>query len=139
MRLAYHQIATLQTVLVGKGSKLLHRALVYKITRQLHHVLIRGELRTVVVGIVEGILKYKSRHGSLLVIGSHSERVLSHKDVGRDAATSIYHTSDACMISRTCVLDAVLREELSMLVACEQVVLVVLVVARHKRLLNAAS
>lgn len=56
VRLAYHQISALQSVLVGKGSKLLHGVLTYKILRHIRHAAKGVELPAVVVGIVEGIL-----------------------------------------------------------------------------------
>ena len=60
VRLANHQIATFQSVVVCVSCKLLHRVLADEILREAHHVLVCVELRTVVVRIGERILEYQS-------------------------------------------------------------------------------
>ena len=139
MRLANHQVATLQSVLVGVYREFLHRVLLHQILRHRHHVSEGVQLRTVVVGIGEGELQDEARHGSLLVVACHAECVFGHEDVGRDAATAVHRATDAGVISRTLMLYAVLREELAVLISRYDVALVVLGVARRERLLYATT
>ena len=139
MRLLYHEVATLQPVLVGIAGKQLYRV---KLLEVALHVVERGvflELLAVVVGIFECKLDDESAHGGLLVVGGDVGGVLGYKDVGRDTAAAIYGAAQDGLIGRPLVLDAVLREEFTMLIACDKVVFVVFVVASGIVLLDAAS
>ena len=124
---------------VGISGKLLHHILLDEISGQLLHVLKLTQSLAVIVGIGEGKLQDESAHGSLFVVAGHVDCVFWHEDIRRDAATAKHLTADARMIGGSRVLDAVLREELAVLVARDDVQFVVLVVARFVGLLNAAS
>ena len=139
VRLADEQVAALQTVLVGIGGKLVNHVLLVQIVGQLHHLLEVVQLRTVVVGIGEGELQDESAHACLLEVGCHSQSILGYEDVGSDTASAIYGASQSRVIGRTRMLDAVLREELAMLIAVEQVLLIVLVVTQGVRFLYAST
>ena len=139
VRLADEQVAALQTVLVGIGGKLVYHVLLVQIVGQLHHLLEVVQLRTVVVGIGEGELQDESAHACLLEVGCHSQSILGYEDVGSDASSAIYGTSQSRVIGRPRMLDAVLREELAMLIAVEQVLLIVLVVTQGVRFLYAST
>ena len=139
MRTADHQVAALQSALVGKGNKLLHRVLPDEIVGQGFRGGEAVEFLPVVVGVVVGELQDESRHGGCLIIRGVGRSVLGYEEVGRNAPAPVHHASDAGGIGVAGVFDAVLREELPVLVARQDVVLVVAVVAGHVGLLDAAS
>ena len=139
MRLLDEEIAALQATRVGEVHKLVHHVLFLQVVDELHHLLEVLELGAVVICIVERKLQDESAHACLFEVGGHAQRVLGHEDVGSDAAASIDHPAQTGVVSGTRVLDAVLREELSMLVACEQVLLIVLVIAHSVGLLDTSA
>ena len=139
MRLLYHQVTALQAVLVSKGDEFLHDILFLKISLESLTRLEIIHLLTVLVGIVEGILQDKPRHRSLLIIRCHAESILRHKDVRSNTSTSVDYTSVTSVILRTRMLDAILREELPMLISADKILLVVLVGTRGIWLLYATA
>ena len=98
-----------------------------------------AELLTVLVSIAVGEHDNLSTQRGLLIIRGDIRGVLSNEDVRGDAPTAINGTAVGSVILLTLVLDAILREELAMLVACQDVLFVVLVVASGIGLLDAAS
>ena len=112
VRLSDEQVSALQATLVGIVGKLLYYVLTVKIVGKLHHLLEVVQLRTVVVGIGERKLKDESAHAGLLEVRSHAEGILRYEDIRSDTTATINHATDACMVSRTGMLDAILREEL---------------------------
>ena len=139
VRLSDEQVSALQAALVGIVGKLLYHVLTFKIVGKLHHFLEVVQLRTVVVGIGERKLKDESAHASLLEVGSHAECILRYEDVRSDTTATINHTTDACMVSRTSMLDTILREELAVLIAGEEILLVILVITQGVWFLDASA
>ena len=125
-RLLDHQITALQAVLIRIGHKLLQRVLALQVTLHFPHILHLTEPGTVLVGIGIGKLQDQTRHRGLLIIRGHIYRILRDEDIRCDTTTAIDRTAIAGVIGRTCMFDAVLREELTMLVAFHPVALIVL-------------
>ena len=92
-----------------------------------------------VIGVRIGKLQNQSRHACLLIIRCYVGGVFGHEDVGRDAATAVYRAADVGVIFRSGVLDAVLIEELSVLIAADEIFLVALVSARGVGLLYTSA
>ena len=124
VRLSDEQVAALQTALVGIVHEFLYHVLAIEIVGQLHHLLEIVQLRTVVVGISKRELEDESAHACLLEIRSHAKRILRYEDIWCNTTATINHTTDACMVSRTGMLDAILREELAVLIAGDKIVAV---------------
>ena len=139
MRLLYHEVASLQSVFVGIVGEFLHRVLLHEIVGKLLHFGEVVHLQSVVVGIGECKLQYESAHRRLLIIGSDVQRVLRYEDVGSDTTTSIHRSAYRRVIHLARVLNAVLREEFSVLVSHEDVLLVALLVAHGVGFLYASS
>ena len=139
MRALNHEVATLQSVFLCIGGKLVHEVLLLQIVCQLLHRVVFVQLLSVLVHIGKGILDNQSAQRSLLVVRGHIRCILSNEDVGRNATTSVNGTSDGCMILLALVLDAVLREELTMLITGQQVLFIVLVVTSYVRFLDTTS
>ena len=108
MRLFYHQISTLQPVFIGKRGKLIYRVLFNEIVGKLHHLCEIIELETIVIGINEGKLQYQPAHACFFIIRSNVKSVFRNKDIRRYPTTSIYCSSETCVVCRTCMFDAVL-------------------------------
>ena len=108
MRFLYHQVAALQTVLLGISGEVFYQVLPSQIGKEGAHRLHRLHLIAVLVGIFKGILQNQSADGSLLVVGRDVGGVFRNKDVGRDATTSIDCAADAGVVGGAGVLDAVL-------------------------------
>ena len=68
VRLLYHQVAPLESVLVGECGELVHEVLFLQLVSQFHHLLIRVQLDAVVVGIYEGELQDESAHARLFQV-----------------------------------------------------------------------
>ena len=139
VRLSDEQVSALQAVRVCIAYEFLYDVLSVKIVGKLHHLLEIVQFRTVVIGIGERKLKDETAHARLLEVGSHTECILRYEDIWSDTTATINHTTDACMISRTGMLDAILREELAVLIAGQQVLLVILVITQGVRLLDASA
>ena len=117
MRLLYHEVASLQSVLVGIVGKFLHRVLLHEIVGELLHFAEVVQFQTVVVGVCKCKLQNKSAHRCLLIVRSHVKSVLGDEYVGSDTTTAIHLSSYRSVIHLTRVLDTVLREELPVLVS----------------------
>ena len=139
MRLHYHQIAAAHAVVGGKIGELLHEILFLQIIGERLHLGKLLQILPVLVGVGEGILEHESAHESLLIIRCEIRCILRDEHVGHDAATAIDSAAKDGVISRSRLLDAVLREELSMLVSVQQVGLIIGVVTGLIRFLNAAA
>ena len=93
---------------IGIADKLFNHVLTVKIIGKFHHLLEVVQLRTVIVCISEGKLQDETTHTSLLEIGCHAERIFRNKDVWGDTTSAIDNTAVTCMISWSCMLDAIL-------------------------------
>jgi len=93
---------------IGIADKLFNHVLTVKIIGKFHHLLEVIQLRAVIVCISEGKLQDETTQTSLLEIGCHAERIFRNKDVWSDATSAIDNTAVTCMISRSCMLDAIL-------------------------------
>ena len=139
VRPLYQQVAALQSAALGPRHKLLHYPLLLQVFHQVGYLVVLRELLAVVVGVLIAELQQQSRHGCLFIIRGVVGGVLGYEDVGRDAATAVDLAANARLVGRTRVVDAVLREELAVLVAYQEVFLVVLVLSAGVGLLYAAA
>ena len=139
VRLADEKVTALQTALVGINGKLLYQVLLVKIIGEFHHLLEIVQLRTVVVRIGKRKLENQSAHARFLEVRCHTQGIFRNEDIWSDATTTINHSADAGMVSRTGMLDAFLREVLSMLLTGEEILLVVSAVAQGIWLLDASA
>ena len=99
----------------------------------------RRKLSTVLVRIGKGKLADETGEYGLAVIGCDTRCVFWNEDVGHDASTAINDTSDARLILFALLVDTILREELAPLIACNQVVLVLLIMPFLVGLLDAST
>ena len=112
-------------MIVSVRGKLFNRVLPVQIVCQFWHALKRIELLSVLVRISKGKLENQSAHARLFIIGCHVDGVFRNEDVGSDATTAEHFTSDTCMIGRSRMLNAVLREEFAVLISADQILFVV--------------
>ena len=139
MRFLYQQVAALQSVFVGISGEFVDDVLPVEIVCQGHHRFEVVELEAVVIRVSEGKLKDETAYTCLFEIRCHSERVFGYEDVGCDAAAAVNYTPYTGVIGWTGVLDAILIEEFAVLVTCDEVLLIILVVAVDIRLLYASA
>ena len=139
VRLADEKVTALQSALVGIIDKLLYQVLLIKIIGEFHHLLEIVQLRTVVVRIGKCKLENQSAHARFLEVRCHTQGIFRNEDIWSDATTAINHSANAGMVSRTGMLDAILREELAMLITGEEILLVVTAVAQSIWLLDTSA
>ena len=126
-------------MVVGIVDKLLHGVLLLEILGQGEHLAEILHLLTVVVGVVESKLKDQTAHSRLLVIRGHPGCIFGHEDIGRDAASAIHYATVARVVGLASVFDAVLREELAVLIARNEILLVAGVLAVGVGLLDTTA
>ena len=139
MRLANEIVASSETVLFGIVGEVVHEIPSREIFRKGLHFGEFLQCLPVIVGVLEGVLQYETADCRLLIIGSNRRCVFWHEYVGSDSTAAIDNPSVVGVVCRSRVLDTVLREELSVLIAAEQVLLVVGIVTRLEWLLYASS
>ena len=128
MRLLNHQITTLQAVLIGKACKLIDNILILQITLHILDLLHLAQTLTVLISIIIGKLQNESTHRCLLIIRGHAQCILRNKDIRSNTTATIDHTTISCMILRSRVLDTVDREELTMLITAQPVIIIMLAI-----------
>ena len=136
-RLLDEQVSAAQAVFLGVADKFIHQVLLVEISRERLHIVILTQLRTVLVCIVKSELQYQAAHYRLLIIRGVIGRVFRNEDIWGDASTAIHLPAQGSVIDRASMLNAVLREELPMLVTTDEVLLIFRAAAHRIRLLYA--
>ena len=129
----------MQALLLGIGSKLFQQVLSHKVVAQLLYAIELVQRCAVLVDVVEGKLANVAVEGGFLVIRGDVACVLGHEDVGRDASSAINRAADACLEGLARLPYAVLREVFASLVSGDELVFVILVVARNVGFLYASA
>ena len=89
------------------SGELIYHILLLKIVAKLHHVFEVIQLNAVIVGISIGKLEDESTHCSLFIIRGDVQSIFRNEDVWSDSTSSIHDPSDARMIGRTSMLNAI--------------------------------
>lgn len=103
VRLADEKIASFYAFGIGKTHELFYDALVAEILQQTFLIFVFAQLRAVTVCVLETELQNQSFVADLYHVRRHTGSILWHKDVRHDAATAIYHSSQACGVAQTFV------------------------------------
>lgn len=139
LRLEYHVVASLNAFAVSIADEVIHQSLASQIFLQLGSIVERGKFFAVVVGVFETILGDGALGDTFCIIRCQCRCVFRYKIVGHNAATSIDNTSNAGLVLFSRLVDAVLAEEFSTFVACDEIHFIFFRLSFHVWFLDASA
>ena len=139
LRFEYHVVATQNAFAVGIADELIHQSQATQVFLKVCRIFVNGELVAVVVSVFEAELGNDALGHTFSVVGREGCCVFCYKIVGHDATTAIDDASDAGFILLSCLMNAVLTEELAPFVTCDEIHLILFRLPFHVGFLDATS